>query len=142
MKRTYDTKQRKQLIEFLDSHREYTIAQIVTQLTVEGGPAKSSIYRLMKQLVEEGVVKRYVKGNSREFVYELINGEGCIHHFHLKCMVCGKLEHLSEYVSGETWDAVFNEAGFNIDKEKTLMFGKCKECQVKEQVSYTEHSLR
>lgn len=137
MKRIYDTKQRKQLIEFLDSHRECTIAQIVAQLTAEGGPAKSSIYRLMKQLVEEGVVKRYVKGTSREFVYELINGEGCIHHFHLKCMACGKLEHLSEYVSGETWDAVFNEAGFNIDKEKTLMFGKCQACQAREQVSCT-----
>lgn len=138
MKRIYQTKQRKQLIEFLESHREYTIAQIVDQFTEQGGPAKSSIYRLMKQLVEEGVVKRYVKGTSREFVYELVNGENCVHHFHLKCMVCGKLEHLSEFVSGETWDAVFKEAGFSVDKEKTLMFGMCKDCQTVELRSSSE----
>ena len=46
-------------------------------------PGESTVYRLIKQLVESGEVKRTVRGNSRTFVYQLTDGESCHHHLHM-----------------------------------------------------------
>lgn len=131
MKKIYQTQQRKQLLDFLTLHKEtqYTIEEIIEEMQQADAPAKSSIYRLMKQLVEEGKVKRYVKDHSRQFVYEYIAGENCSYHFHLKCFECGRLIHLSETTSQLTQESVAKEAGFIVDKEKSILFGICDVCQ-------------
>ena len=55
-KKTYQTEQKKQLLDFLREHKEehYTIDQIILNLQGEHTPGKSTVYRLIKQLVEEG----------------------------------------------------------------------------------------
>jgi len=131
MKKVYQTQQRKELIGFLSTYQEkqFTIEEIIERMATSNAPAPSSIYRLMKQLVEEGIVKRYAKEGSRQFLYQLVDGENCSHHFHLKCMVCGKLIHLSEEGSRQIIQLALGEAGFSVDQEKTILFGKCSECK-------------
>lgn len=129
MKKIYKTQQRRCLIDFLSAHGECTTEEIIEEMTEIGAPARSSVYRLIKQLVEEGVVKRYTKDNSRKFVYELVGEEECRHHLHLKCMRCGKMMHLSQNTSLKTKEAVLEEADFYIDQEKTILFGICKACK-------------
>lgn len=131
MKRSYQTQQKKQLIHFLSVHKEeqFTIEEIVEKMPKGHSPAKSSVYRLMKQLVEEGQIRRYVKENSRQFLYQFIDREECSMHLHLKCLECGKLIHLSEFVSRNTQKEVEKEAGFDIDQEKTILVGRCEACK-------------
>lgn len=131
MKRIYQTHQRKQLMNFLSLHKDsqFSIEEIIEQFKGEEVPAPSSIYRLMKQLVEEGLVKRYAKDGSRQFMYQLIDGEDCDHHFHLKCMSCGKLIHLSDEASEEMRHMVSEEVNFDISQDKTILFGECTACK-------------
>ena len=130
MKKIYHTQQRKELIDFLDMHKEksFTIEEIIEHMKDQEAPAPSSIYRLMKQLVEEGIVKRFVREGSRQFLYQLVNGATCSKHFHLKCDTCGRLFHLSEKASRKLQDVVFDELGFEVAEDKNILFGKCKEC--------------
>ena len=58
MKGTYQTQQRKILLSFLNtvSDRQLTIEEILEELNSKGETVpQSSVYRLMKKLVEEGV---------------------------------------------------------------------------------------
>ena len=74
----YQTEQRKMLLAFLKAHSDqaYTIDELWEAMkeeqSLEMVPGKSTIYRMMPGLVEERLVRRFVKGNSRSFVYQMI----------------------------------------------------------------------
>ncbi len=129
-KKTYQTEQKKQLLDFLREHKEehYTIDQIILNLQGEHTPGKSTVYRLIKQLVEEGVVKRSNTGNSRQFVYQLLDGERCSHHFHMQCESCGKLFHLQEEKTKEVQGLLKAQEEFQIDVSRCVLFGTCGNC--------------
>lgn len=142
----YQTEQKKSLVAFLDEHhnKQYTIDEIVAQMTADmmrrpasaaqdgiwGDklPGKSTVYRLMNQLVEEGSVKRFVKGNSRQFLYQAMDGEQCRLHFHLKCITCGCLIHVDEQISGKIEAQIREQFHFQVDEGQTMMFGRCEQC--------------
>ena len=99
----YQTEQKRKLLAFLEQNAEaaYSIDEIIRGLSEahpnETLPGKSTLYRLMTRLVDEGAVKRFVKGNSRHFVYQLLRGKDCVGHLHLRCSSCGhQPHHLSE----------------------------------------------
>jgi Fur family ferric uptake transcriptional regulator len=91
-------------------------------------PGESSIYRLIKELVESGEVKRTVKGNSRNFVYQITGGESCHHHLHMKCISCGKLYHMNDEESRELMERIFKEEHFELDSNAVLP-GRCEGCK-------------
>ena len=84
--KTYHTHQRASLLNFLKENSEhaFTIEEIIENLHGDD-IAKSTVYRLMQKLVEESLVHRTVKGNSRSFVYQYISDEKCENHLHIKC---------------------------------------------------------
>ena len=130
----YITKQKKILLELLIKNREkaYTIDELIEKMgDLHGGkmPGKSTVYRLMTRLVDDGKVKRFVKGNSRQFLYQIVDGESCEHHLHLKCVTCGKLLHLDEGLSHELLSKVNSSADFFVSEQSTVLFGKCGECK-------------
>ncbi len=132
MKSTYQTQQRKILISFLvDSHdRQLTIEEIMEGLKDEGrNVPQSSVYRLMKKLVDEGVVRRHAKEDSRQYVYQIIESEECHSHLHLQCTECGKLVHLSHEATSEARQWMQGATGFELNQEKTFLYGTCKECK-------------
>lgn len=129
----YHTEQKTMLLRFLSDHREraYTVEEAVCELRALCGasaPGKSTVYRLMQRLVEEGAVKRFVAGNSRRFVYQLMGGETCHAHLHMKCSACGRLFHLEEHVSHELARRVATANGFSISESDTVLFGECADC--------------
>ncbi len=130
----YRTEQKTMLLDFLRSHGEnaYTVDELVEGMRLlygEGTPATSTVYRLMTYLVEEGTVKRFVKGHSRRFVYQIVGGRDCHAHLHLKCMECGKLLHLDETVSERLLCAVRSSNDFSVSEEETVLFGACAVCR-------------
>jgi Fur family ferric uptake transcriptional regulator len=123
--KTYHTHQRKSLLDFLKSNSDkaFTIEEIIENLS--GDPiSQSTVYRLMTKLVEENLVHRTVKGNSRSFVYQYISDEKCENHLHIKCTDCGKVYHLDSGVTS----IIQSNTGFEIDSH-TLLLGKCGECK-------------
>ena len=129
----YATEQKKMLLDFLRSNCEsaYTVEELVEGMQAlygAEGPGKSTVYRLMTHMVEDGTVKRFVKGHSRRFVYQIVAGEHCRSHLHLKCMDCGRLIHLDEQVSEELLDKVRLCSNFAVSEEETVLFGACSDC--------------
>ncbi|WP_028511164.1 transcriptional repressor [Ruminococcus sp. NK3A76] len=130
----YNTLQKEELRCFLARHKteSFTVRQIADRMKadpeVTKAPGESTVYRLVKELVESGEVKRTVKGNSRNFVYQLTEGEGCHHHLHMKCVACGKLYHMNDEESREIVEKIFKEESFELDQSAVLP-GKCRECK-------------
>lgn len=131
----YQTIQKKMLLEFMKLHNDKAFSVhelsegLKDEMTEDAIPGESTIYRLMSTLVEEGLVKRFVKGNSRQFLYQMICGEHCDRHLHLKCSECGKLYHMDEEESEEIFHKIFDKHHFCINEGKTILFGRCDQCK-------------
>lgn len=130
----YNTLQREELIAFMSRHKSsaYTVKEIADMMKQDASipkpPGESTVYRLIKDLVESGEVKRTVRGNSRTFVYQLTDGESCHHHLHMKCVSCGKLYHMDDEASRELVERILKEDSFEIDSSAVLP-GKCGGCR-------------
>ncbi len=121
----YNTKQKEMLLNFLkeNGHSSYTSEEMLQALP---GMSKSTLYRLLGHLEEEGALRCSMKDRSR--TYSLIEKE-CLRHLHLKCRKCGQSMHLSEEATAEIIRIIENEACFlaaAIDVEVT---GLCRECR-------------
>ena len=135
----YITQQKKTLLDYLARHseRSFTIEELTEGIqntnTREGrAPGKSTVYRLMTRFVEEGRVKRFVRGHSRRFVYQIVSGERCNYHLHMKCTGCGRLLHLDESFSEELMSKVKKLCDFSVSETDTVLFGTCSDCSIKQ----------
>ena len=129
----YNTEQKKMLEEFMYKNRDnsFTIDEINEKISSEVGasaPARSTVYRLIKALVEEGRVRKFVNSDSRRASYQLVCGNHCEAHLHLKCMGCGVLIHMDESLSDELVRAINSKNNFSLDEEETVLYGRCSAC--------------
>ncbi len=130
----YKTAQREALLGFLrgNSDKAFTVQEIAEGIKqdsrIEKVPGESTLYRLIKELVESGEVRRTVMGNSRTFVYQIMNGDDCGHHLHMKCKVCGKICHMDEQESREIMEKIRSNDSFEVDSS-TILVGKCSDCK-------------
>ncbi len=133
---TYNTHQKDILLSFLKENKDTPmgIDELAEKLRLScpSAPGKSTIYRIIGQLVEKGTVKRFVKGNSRQFLYQLAGDEECHSHLHLKCTECGRLLHMGHTLSEQLLSDILGENDFSVKVDSTTLFGCCKDCRVKE----------
>lgn len=132
----YRTEQKQQLLNFLRNHGDtaFTIEELAAALRSERSeraPGKSTLYRQITRMVEEGSVKRIVQGNSRHFVYQIIKSDRCHSHLHMKCVGCGRLLHLDDGLSKELLEQVRRNSAFSVDEEATVLFGRCEGCALR-----------
>jgi Fur family ferric uptake transcriptional regulator len=130
----YKTEQKKLLIDFLKQHSEecFTIEEIAKEMSEKNEtavPGLSTIYRLMPRLVDEGLVKRFSGDSKRRFLYQIVAGEHCGMHLHMKCTECGKLLHMNDDISDTLLKEIFKASNFSVDSGKTVLFGKCDDCK-------------
>ena len=138
----YLTQQKRSLLRFLtqNSERAFTVEEITEGMKNKEdngasddssrAPGKSTVYRLITRFVEEGTVKRFERGHSRRFAYQIVSGERCHFHLHMKCSSCGKLFHLDEGVSDELLHKIKRLCNFSISETDTVLFGLCGKCAV------------
>ncbi len=127
----YQTAQKKLLLDFLSAHarQAFTIEELAQALEGrEHAPGKSTLYRLMPLLVQEGRVKRFVRGTSRQFLYQVM-GESCRTHLHLKCSVCGQMVHMGQEESLSLLRLIDQKYHFAVDEGDTVLFGRCEACR-------------
>ena len=128
---TYRTGTRERLLEFFEQNAQqsFSLEEVCANLAPDGR-GKSTIYRLVAQLVEEGALHKITEQGSRHCTYQFLGGEHCSEHLHLKCIDCGRLIHLDENTSHALEKQIFSSEHFRLS-ESTLLYGKCNVCQHK-----------
>ncbi len=133
---TYKTHQKEMLLDFLKNHpeKQFSVEELSEEMEklFNDAPGKSTVYRLIGQLVDKGTVKRFVKGNSRQFLYQIAGSEECHHHLHMKCTGCGKLLHMKHSLSEQVLSEILGESDFTVNTDSTTLFGHCRDCKLKE----------
>lgn len=136
---TYNTQQKKELMDFLKKHpeRAYTIDDIAEGMKKDpefaNPPGKSTIYRLMPGLAEDNLVKCFAGSRGTKATYQIIGGESCHYHIHLKCTCCGRLLHMSDQDSRFIASRLMEADGFRLDMGCATLFGLCESCVKKEE---------
>lgn len=125
MDMSYRTHQRLALLGFLENNpeRQYTIDEMIEQLG-EDAPAKSTAYRIVKKLCDEGVIRRFSREGTAGAVYQLAGKCCCAEHLHIRCLECGLLIHLDRSAQ----DELTKNTGFVLDDERSMLYGRCAAC--------------
>lgn len=126
----YKTKQKKQLVDFFKNNtsKQLSVNEIIMGICPDG-TGKSTIYRLISQMVEQGILLRLRGDDGKSILYQY-TGEGtsCSEHYHLKCTECGKLIHLDCDLFDKVGNHIKDEHQFIIDTKKTVLYGLCTDC--------------
>ena len=126
----YNTNHKKKILDFLIANEahHFTIEEIIEALnTGDSVPGKSTVYRQISALMREGIVRRFESPDTDSFVYQYAAGVDCDHHFHLKCVRCGKLIHMECKQLNDVRDHILREHGFLIGGS-SIIYGICADC--------------
>lgn len=130
----YNTKQKEKLTDYFKKNmsRQLTINDIIEEVSGNGEAGKSTVYRQIAKMVEDGELLRMNGEDSKSVVYQYM-GEGthCSEHFHLKCIECGKLIHLDCRHLEKIGRHIEEEHNFKIDTRRTVFYGLCERCRNK-----------
>lgn len=132
MKREYNTEQKRRIIEFLKSHsdRHFTTDEISKAICVDGA-GKSTVYRQISKLFKTGIIRRFEAVGSKSFVYQYAGvQDDCDHHYHLKCVKCGRLIHMECARLDEVSEHISKEHDFLIGYGQSILYGECSKCAV------------
>lgn len=138
----YNTGKKKQITDFLseNAHTAFTLEEI-SETVAPDGKGKSTVYRIVSELVEAAVVKRISDGKTRHCSYQYIGSGECKSHLHLKCRDCGKLIHLDRSTSENLTAALRKNGGFTLEYG-CMLFGKCDRCEEHEKTAHTSSACK
>lgn len=85
----------------------------------------ATVYRVLTQFEAAGLVSRhhFEGGNS---VFELNRG---IHHDHIVCMKCGKVDEFTDPVIEKRQDNIAKKLGYELTDHSLCLYGICTFCQ-------------
>ena len=134
MKGEYKTKPRNAIIEYLkaNSDTRFTARDIVKAISENGEINRSTIYRNLERLCQEGKLVKYKEADLNASCYQYSEGhEECHRHMHAQCSVCGKIFHLKNDIFKSAEKKMQAEYGITIDYGKTVIIGVCNKCKNK-----------
>lgn len=127
---SYETKQRKCLLQILKNHPDETLS--VDQIVLFAGSndvSASTVYRNLSLLEKKGVVKRLSLPCSQKAGFRYVGASECRKHLHLECTRCGRTFHLALPVSDTIIGDVMRDSGFQVDGATTILSGLCVDCR-------------
>lgn len=127
----YRTKQRELLLNYLKSKQgtHLSAAEIADHFREQSVPiGLTTIYRQLENLVQEGLIERFVFANQSAASYQYLEKplEESQIHFHCEAcqgvfqVECHELEHIQSHM--------LNQHGLQLDLFKTLFYGICPRC--------------
>ncbi|MBR2986620.1 MAG: transcriptional repressor [Clostridia bacterium] len=122
----YRTKQRDSILAYFASHPDacLTAKDIIESPEIEVGEA--TVFRCLSHLAKEGLIKKFASDEGALYQY---NREGeCNHHFHLKCLHCGKILHLDCELMHSVSEHIGKDHHFTVDVSRTVIYGLCEDC--------------
>ena len=148
-KTTYKTGARTQLLSFFDqnSDRQFTADELCAHFSApqSGKPiAKSTLYRQLDALCREGYLQRFdgtdpASGATVRYYQPSGENGGCRDHFHLKCLVCGALQHLECDQTLALLQHLAATHAFSVDCGRSILYGVCHDCQSAEPTDVALH---
>ena len=129
--KVYTTEQRKVLSQFFQERPDFqfSVEELTSHLCKSHDISISAIYRNVSFLMKEGIIGRFTKEGSRQFLYQYIGDASCHSHLHLKCEQCGRIIHMNDVGVNETLQKVLHQTQFHLDLRKTVLHGHCKDCR-------------
>ena len=126
----YDTKQRRLLLGMLRAHADeaFSAARIAESFSGEG-ISLSAVYRNLSSLEKEGKIRRVTNRSGKAAYYMYSDAEECRDHLHVSCTRCGCTFHVDEKTTESIINNVKNCAGFEIDRQNTVIYGVCDKCK-------------
>ena len=125
----YLTEQRKVLYNFFESHpHDSFCVRDIHDALADSGISLSAIYRNLSSMKKEGVVRCYAHEGSRDIYYRFVGNVHCADAIHLTCTDCGRTYHMSSEAASKMQSELNNLEGFRINRDKTVLYGVCKEC--------------
>lgn len=130
MRGEYSTRQRALILEFMkESGAHHTVADIVEGLRSQGiTVGTATVYRTLDKLLATGEIKKFVIDEKSGACYQYATDAECNRHFHLKCVKCGRLIHLSCEFLAEMENHILKDHGFTVSVGKTVIYGTCAFC--------------
>ena len=126
---TYNTERRTRILEFMkeNADKSFTIEEICSGI-LHGEGGKSTVYRQVSSLYNEGLLRRISGEGARAPSYQYLDKSAhCDSHLHLKCKECGKLIHLDGELSCALERRILKTEGFTLDGG-ALLYGRCEGC--------------
>ncbi len=129
----YNTHNKQLLIDFMTKNNTISCSidewiLLMQQNIPNKIPVRSTVYRLMQNLVKEKKVIRVQTGTKDvKYCIDICNNT-TDEHLHTKCISCGELNHINIRISKEFINKISNDYNFNIDSADTIIYGKCTKC--------------
>ena len=129
----YNPKQSDLLLEFLkNSKGEHVSADMILAYLAEKGTpvGKATVYRYLDLLEKQEMVRKYQTDDRRKACYQYVEDmSNCRCHYHLKCLQCGKLYHVTCHELDHVAEHMLREHGFLVDESRTVYYGVCATCR-------------
>ena len=134
-KKNYNTKSRKFILDFLRQNQTVmvTVQEILSYLKDNGIVVnRSTIYRYINQLCEDGLIMKYIDNEKGKTVYQFVEEQhDCHSHIHMKCVKCNKIMHLECHFMEEIRKHLKQSHHFELQCEGSVLYGICDECSKK-----------
>ncbi len=128
MNAPYKTGQRKAIAAIVREAGGKCLSAPEIYALLPGKTSLSTVYRTLRLLGEEGLVKTELAGGGGT-AYRYCEKETCEGHFHLRCVGCGELVHLECRAMEELRRHVEREHAFALDPAQTVLYGLCAACR-------------
>ena len=117
------SKQRDAVLQVLQGSCDHPTADVIYERVKEIIPNISlgTVYRNLGQLHDEGIIT-VVESSDKKVHYEGYLED----HIHFLCKGCDVITDV--FCKTET-PAIFNEMGYEVEKQKTVYYGLCKACR-------------
>ena len=117
------SRQRDAILDYIKGSTEHPTADMVYEAVKQSIPNISlgTVYRNLSQLVDEGFIT-VVETSDKKVHYE----GNLEDHIHFLCKNCDVITDV--FCKPET-PRVFNEMGYEVEKQKTVYYGLCKTCR-------------
>jgi Fur family ferric uptake transcriptional regulator len=132
-KQNRNTRQKSLILNYLRERQEEHVRaeDIINDLKAqEEAVGKTTVYRVLKSLESEGMIRKYTLSEKSPACYQYSGGHPeCRHHYHLVCSGCGKLIHFNSSLMAKIAEEMMMKEAFQVDESKTVFYGYCKACR-------------
>lgn len=127
-----NTKQKELVINALKDKKDkhLTAEEILENIKkVSNDISQATVYRVLGQLSESGVVRKYIGVDNKKACYQYVDSNHkCNMHYHLICDKCGQTIHYENSDVEKLRSSILNEKGFEVNLQKVVFYGICKKC--------------
>lgn len=106
-------------------HRHLSAEEVYRNLLEEGEDiGLATVYRVLTQFETAGLLQKNMFGDNKA-VFELDSG---VHHDHMICTECGKVEEFHNDEIERIQIEVCNKSGFQLRYHEMNLYGRCSSC--------------